>query len=154
MKKSRKLLLAVISAVLVVIVPACSSRSQNAQSQRQQDQKMRQQVADATQKVKAESEVAARKADEASHELEHKAKVAAQGVKEGWNRNASQKINLNSASRDEMEHQLGLSRQEAQRIINGRPYHEKSDLVKKGIVSDDEYAKIHGQITVHQNSGG
>jgi DNA uptake protein ComE-like DNA-binding protein len=127
-------------------LPACSSRSR-AQSQSEQDQKTREKVADATAKAKQESEKAAQQLQVAARQAEHEAKVAGQGVKEGWNRNQQGRIDINSASDTDLR-SLGLSDSDVQRVIGGRPYKSKQELVSRGILSQADLEHIQGQITV------
>lgn len=60
------------------------------------------------------------------------------------------KIDINSASKDELEKLPGIGPATSQKIIDGRPYRGKNDLVTKKIVSKSEYEKIKDQIIAHQ----
>ncbi len=62
------------------------------------------------------------------------------------------KLDINSASKDELEQLHGIGPMTAQKIIDGRPYRAKSDLVSKKIVTKGEYAKIKDQIVAHQTT--
>ena len=47
----------------------------------------------------------------------------------------------------------GIDAATAQKIIAGRPYHGKNDLVSKNIISKTEYESIKDQIIAHHVAG-
>ena len=61
---------------------------------------------------------------------------------------ALQPININTASIDQLVALPGINATLAQRIIAGRPYHAKTDLREKQILSDDEYNRIDALLTI------
>jgi DNA uptake protein ComE-like DNA-binding protein len=145
-----KLFRLALACLIIGASAACVSRDHNAnaQSQDAKDQEMRQKTADATQKAKEDARVVAKNLDEAAHQAAHDARVAAQGAKEGWNRTDNGTVNLNSASKQQLETLAGLSAQESDAVINGRPYGGKHELVNKGIISEQEYDRIADRLTV------
>jgi len=143
----RTIAVASLLTLLVFGLSACNSRSR-AQNQATQDKQTREKVADATEKAKEESQKAAHQFDEAALAAEHEAKVAAEGVKEGWNRDRAGKVDLNSATTTELRELPGLNERDVQRILNGRPYKAKEELVTRGILSQEEYDNIQDQLIV------
>lgn len=63
----------------------------------------------------------------------------------------SQQVDINSASKDQLDAVPGLS-DYSQKIIDGRPYNSKHDLVTKNIVPQATYDKVKGQIVAHKAS--
>lgn len=64
------------------------------------------------------------------------------------------KLDINTASKDELAKLPGMTSDEAQKVIDSRPFKMKSDLVKKEIVSKAEYAKIKGDIIAKKSMSG
>ncbi len=63
----------------------------------------------------------------------------------------SGKLGLNTATKDQLMSLPGITDADAQKIMDGRPYRAKNQLLSKGIISKDEYAKIKGQIIAHRS---
>src|SRR5438067_870521 len=67
---------------------------------------------------------------------------------------AGAQIDINTASKDELVKNLpGVGDVTADKIIAGRPYANKSQLVSKKIVSGKVYAKISPMIIAKQGAG-
>ena len=86
------------------------------------------------------------KTAQATAALKSNAKAMAEGVKEGWNRDKP--LDLNAATRADLLSLPGLTAQQADRIIAGRPYAAKTDLTTRGILPKAEYEQISDRITV------
>jgi DNA uptake protein ComE-like DNA-binding protein len=60
------------------------------------------------------------------------------------------RIDINTASLDELMKTPGMTRTWAVRIIRYRPYRAKNDLVDKGVVSNQAYVRIKDYIIAHR----
>jgi len=60
-------------------------------------------------------------------------------------------VDLNSASKTQLIGLPGIGEAHAQKIIDGRPYREKSDLVRRNIISEQNYELIKDKVIARQN---
>lgn len=135
----------VLTIASVALMLGCSPES--AQQEHRRGDKTRETVAKATQRMKPELEWSAKKMGEAAEWAADETLAAIEGFFEGWFSSAVQPINLNSASERQLETLPGLSPQDAHRIIRSRPYGDKRELVKKGVISGAAYVRIDRRIT-------
>jgi competence protein ComEA len=106
---------------------------------------------DSAEREKKIHDEAAKAAAEAKPKLEEASravKAAVDGAKEGWEKSGKQALDLNSASEDDLTGLPGIGKHEAKRIIAGRPYKDKHDLVSKRILSAATYEKLKDEVAV------
>jgi hypothetical protein len=135
------------SCAVLLLAGSVSCNSTPTQDQRQRDEKTREEAAKATERIKPDLKEAGKELGQAARQTVEDAKAAAEGVKEGWNRDHAHPLALNSASEDDLSTLPGISRADARKIIRGRPYRSKDDLVTKGILSREDYGKIRDYIS-------
>ena len=64
----------------------------------------------------------------------------------------SEKLDINSATKDELNALPGIGEKYARKIIDGRPYRTKRDLVTRKIMPKSAYEKIKDQIIAHRST--
>jgi DNA uptake protein ComE-like DNA-binding protein len=133
--------------LLLGLVGGCDYNGNSTADQRAREERTRDEVAKATERAKPALEEAGRKIGKAASEAADQAQAAAEGVREGWDRGGHHLVNVNAATEDELAELPGISHREARRIVDGRPYKDRHDLVVKGAISEETYAKIRDRIT-------
>src|ERR1039458_2076831 len=82
----------------------------------------------------------------ATADLKQDAKAVAQGVQEGWTRDNS--VDINSASKEQLQTLPGVTPKIAGSITEHRPYAVPSELVDRHILSKPAYDQIAGRLKV------
>ena len=59
-------------------------------------------------------------------------------------------VDINSATKEELMKVPGIGDATADKIIAGRPFASKAQLLSKGLVTKAQYAKIKGMVTAKQ----
>jgi competence protein ComEA len=65
---------------------------------------------------------------------------------------ATDKLDINTATKDQLESLAGIGDAYSQKIIDNRPYKTKHDLVTKKVIPQATYDKIKDQIIAHQTA--
>jgi DNA uptake protein ComE-like DNA-binding protein len=146
MTNSRKSLFAICTLVFATLSAGCPWNRDSA-DERSREERTRDEVAQATERAKPALEDAGRKIGKAAAEAADQAQAAAEGVREGWNRGKSHLVNVNEAAESELVELPGIGHRDARRIVDERPYRDKHELVAKGAISEEEYARIRDRIT-------
>jgi DNA uptake protein ComE-like DNA-binding protein len=116
------------------------------------DQHLQDQAAQATETAKQQSAEALAQARVAAANAERAVNDVAAGVKQGLNTKTpaggASRIDLNSASETDLASLPGISVGKAKRIIEHRPYTSSHDLVKSGLMTEDQFDQIAPRVTV------
>ena len=63
---------------------------------------------------------------------------------------ASQKVDINSATKDQLQALPGIGTAYSQKIIDGRPYNSKRDLLTRKILPQSTYDGVQDKIIAHR----
>ena len=67
---------------------------------------------------------------------------------------AAPKVNLNTATKEELMTLPGMNDETADKVIAGRPYKSRNELVQKNIVTKDQFKKLSTMITAGRMKSG
>jgi DNA uptake protein ComE-like DNA-binding protein len=132
------------TAALTVALAGCNSTPQN-------DQEIRQKSADATRQVRKDAKELAANTKVAAAKAVDSVNAVAQGVKDGVNSgkqgDSGDLVDINSASTARIAMLPGISITKAHDIVKGRPYSEPHTLVRRGLLTQEQYDQISDKIT-------
>jgi DNA uptake protein ComE-like DNA-binding protein len=128
---------------LLACLALCAALMWMASCAHESDQQIQRQAQEATERAKVEAQKAAAQAKVAAANASRTAKDVAKGVRAGLhNKDGRTMVDVNSASRADLETLPGIGAETARRIENNRPYHSPHDLVRKRVISQSEYDRI------------
>lgn len=88
------------------------------------------------------------KTAEATSALKQDTKAVASGVQDGLKRDKL--VDLNQASKEQIESLPGVTQHQAERIIAERPYKDPQQLVTRRILSQQQYDSVKDKVIVRQ----
>ena len=114
------------------------------------DERLKEQASQATEQAKEGSKEALADARVAAKNAEQAVNDVAAGVKQGLDSKSapSASVDLNSASGADLTALPGISVRKARQIIDHRPYTSPHDLVKDGLLSEEQFEQIAPKVTV------
>jgi DNA uptake protein ComE-like DNA-binding protein len=141
--KRQRSLLALVTILAGTTLSACNPPSD--------DQRLKEQAAQATEQAKQGSKEALADARVAAKNAEQAVNDVAAGVKQGIDNKSAPggaHLDLNSASQADLESLPGISVKNARQIIDHRPYAAAHELVKDGLITEAEFSQIAPKVTV------
>ena len=112
----------------------------------QDTNRTREKSADSTAQLKEDAKKAGAQIRKGTEEARKQGTAIAEGVREGW-KEGDKTVDINAAGKDQLMTLPGIRAQAADRIIAGRPYNDKSELVSRRILAQNEYRNIQDRIT-------
>ena len=113
------------------------------------DEQLKQQAAQTTQQVKEGAQQAADTARTAAANAEDKINAVAAGVKEGLQDGQSTSaVDLNTASKGQLETLPGITPARASKIIAARPYASTHELVDRNVLTIGQFERISGKVKI------
>jgi len=77
-------------------------------------------------------------------------KGAVLGVRDGLRHDASKDaVDINTASKENIESLSGVTPVMAERVINNRPYKDTGDLLRRRILPQAVYSKVRSRLVAH-----
>lgn len=146
MLNRRTLCLPLVSAILSIgMLSGCMNRSTQ-----QNDEQLRQQSAQATREVRKGAKELAAEGKVAAANAVDGVNAIAKGVKDGARGPGgdpiTEPVDINHASTARLAMLPGISVSKASDIVKGRPWSSTHALVRRGLLTEEQYSKIEGKV--------
>jgi DNA uptake protein ComE-like DNA-binding protein len=132
--------------LVIALVTGCTAKNQP------DDQQVRKEAAQTTAEVKQGAKQAGEQIKQGAATAERTLDDVAAGVKDGLKNSPSEDatgaVDINSATKSRLMTLPGVGASEADKIIRNRPYDRAHDLVKKGVMDEDAFAKVSSRVVV------
>jgi DNA uptake protein ComE-like DNA-binding protein len=116
------------------------------------DQQVRKEAAQTTAEVKQGAKQAGEQIKQGAATAEQTLNDVAAGVKDGLKNSSTEDttgaVDINSATKTRLTTLPGVGSSEADKIIRHRPYDRAHDLVNKGVMDEDAFAKVSSRVVV------
>ncbi len=142
--------LTILLAGALCAMTACTPKPE---TPAEQDQRLKDQAAQATVDIKRGAKQAAAEAKVEAATAGRKLGAIASGVNEGLHEKSGSgkpgagRIDLNSASQEDLLTLPGITRSRARAIVDDRPFDSAHDLVGRHILTEAQYERISSRIT-------
>ena len=127
-----------------------------------EDERLRRQTAEDTRQLRHDAQNAGVEARKAADKAQKAAQDIVAGVRQGWQEGAppgsahhgAARLNVNTATVEQLAALPGISTATARRIVHKRPYASTDELVSRRAMTNAEYDRVSDRLAVHGEPDG